>query len=100
MAPSPPPLALVQSVWFASSAKTRWCVAKQVLMSVHLPVAGSYIERWRPARLIGNALADGWLEPFLQKSGLFGWRTRAVNQTRPRSSIIGLWMLALLSQIG
>jgi hypothetical protein len=35
MAPAPPPLALVQIVWLASSAKTRWCVAKQVLISVH-----------------------------------------------------------------
>ena len=41
----------------------------------------------------GNTLADGWSEPFLQKSGLAGGRMRAANQTRPFSSIIGLWWL-------
>src|SRR5215510_7796704 len=69
-------------------------------MSVNLPVVGSYIDRWRLAFSSGNALADGWSEPFLQKSGLAGGRTRAVNQTRPFSSIIGLCMLVWLSQIG
>jgi len=34
------------------------------------------------------------------QSGVCGGRTRAVNQTRPRSSSIGLWMLVRLSQIG
>src|SRR5687767_6271800 len=88
--PTPPPPLLVHKVLLASSAKMRWCVGKQVEISVHLPEGGSYMERWRAAVLIGNAFADGWLEPFLQNSGLFGWRTRAVNQTRPFSSIIGL----------
>ena len=48
----------------------------------------------------GNTFAEGWSEPFLQKSGLFGWRMRAAIQTRPFSSIIWLWMLVWLSQIG
>src|SRR5438477_109729 len=94
------PPALVHKVLLASSAKIRWCVGKQVLIRVNLPVAGSYIERWRLASSSGNTLADGWSEPFLQKSGLAGGRTRAVIQTLPFSSIIGLCSLVWLSQIG
>src|SRR5262249_43540285 len=93
------PPALVHSVLLASSANTRWCVGKQVRISVILPVAGSYIERWRVACSIGVSLADGWSEPLRQKSGLENWPMREVNQTRPVSSIIGLCMLAWLSQI-
>src|SRR5688500_7414124 len=48
-----------QSVLFASSAKIRWCVGKQVLISVNLPVAGSYIEACREALFSGNTFADG-----------------------------------------
>src|SRR6188474_2593116 len=69
-------------------------------MSVHLPDAGSYMDRWRPDSSIGTTFAEGWFEPFLQKSGLPGWRTRAANQGRPFSSIIGLWLLVCESQIG
>src|SRR5882724_11549997 len=69
-------------------------------MSVNLPVAGSYVERWRFASSSGNTFADGWSDPFLQKSGLAGGRTRAVIQILPVSSIIGLCMLVWLSQIG
>ena len=47
------------SVWFASSAKIRWCVGKQVLISVNLPLAGSYIERWRGELFNGNTFAEG-----------------------------------------
>src|SRR5262249_34470022 len=91
----------VHNVLLASSAKIRWCVGKQVLIRVNLPVAGSYIDRWRLASpSSGNALADGWSDPFLQKSGLAGGRTRAVIQTLPFSSIIGLCVLVWLSQIG
>src|SRR4051794_35624801 len=72
-----PPLE-VHSVWLASSAKLRWCVEKHVLMSVNLPLAGSYIERCRFALSSGNARAEGWLDPFLQKSGFAEGRTRAV----------------------
>src|SRR5215468_9470286 len=32
------PPALVHSVWLASEAKFRWCVGKQVLINVNLPV--------------------------------------------------------------
>src|SRR5262245_44492574 len=97
--PSGPP-ALAHYVWWASSAKTRWCVGKHVLISVILPVFGSYIERCRLDVSIGVSFAEGWSEPFLQKSGLAGGRTRDVNQTRPCSSSIGLCMLVWLSQIG
>ena len=47
----------------------------------------------------GNSLADGWSEPFLQKSGLSGARTAAASQTRPFWSNIELWLLTLVSQI-
>ena len=50
-------------------------------------------------RSSGNSLADGWSEPFLQKSGLLGPRTAAANQTRPCLSNMPLWLLVLLSQI-
>src|ERR1700747_1918012 len=84
------PPALVHGVLSASAAKFRWCVGKQVLIKVNLPLAGSYIERWRFDSCSGKTCAEGWLDPCLQKSGLAGGRTRAVNQTRPFSSIIGL----------
>src|SRR5688572_33319420 len=58
------------------------------------------MERCRLAACSGKILADGWSEPALQKSGLAGGRMRAAAQTRPFSSIIWLWMLAWLSQIG
>src|ERR1700704_559697 len=95
------PPALVHSVWLASFAKYRWCVEKQVLMSFHSPVLGSYIDRCRGESLSGAIFADGWLEPTLQKSGCApAGRMRAVNHTRPCASIIGLWMLVWPSQIG
>src|ERR1700730_16280291 len=53
------PPALVHSVLLASSANTRWCVGKQVRMSVILPVFGSYIERCRVDCSIGVSLAEG-----------------------------------------
>src|SRR2546430_5150157 len=73
---------------------------KQVLIRVNLPDCGSYIERCRLARSSGNSCADGCDEPLRQKSGFCGGRTRAVYQTRPRSSSIGLCVLVWLSQIG
>src|SRR5438094_5287589 len=93
------PPALVHRVLSPSSANTRWCVGKQVLISVIFPVLGSYMDRCRLADSIGVSFADGWSEPFLQTSGLAGGRTREVNQTRPCSSSIGLCMLVWLSQI-
>src|SRR3954464_14580295 len=69
-------------------------------MSVKRPLFGSYIERWRFARSTGNTFAEGWLEPLRQNAGLSGGRTRAVNQTRPRPSNIGLCIEVWLSQIG
>ncbi len=78
----------------------RWWVPKQVLMWVSFPVFGSYLARWRPARVSGNNRAEGWLDPSLQKAGLSGGRTVEVIQTRPRSSNIGLCTLFLLVQIG
>src|SRR5258708_27696652 len=93
------PPALVHSVLFASSANARWCVLKQVLISVNLPLAGSNIERWRLAFSSGSTSAEGWLEPLRQNSGLRGARTRAVYQTRPRSSSIGLCVVVWLVPI-
>src|SRR6202035_1052469 len=94
------PPALVHSVWLASVAKFKWCVGKQVLINVNLPLAGSYIDRWRLDSCSGKTCADGWLDPCLQKSGFAGGRTLAVNQTRPFSSIIGLCVVVSLSQMG
>src|SRR5258706_12377926 len=62
------------TVWVASSVMARWCVGKHVEISVNLPLAGSYMDRCRLELSSGNAFADGWLEPFLQKSGLSGGR--------------------------
>src|SRR5438309_6500522 len=93
------PPALVHSVLLASSAKTRWWVGKHVLIRVIFPVLGSYMERCRLDCSTGKSLADGWSDPFLQKSGFAGGRTREVNQTRPFSSNIGLCMLVWLSQM-
>src|SRR5882672_147230 len=62
----------VHKVLFASSAKFRWCVGKHVEISVNLPLTGSYMDRCRPEFSSGYAFADGWLDPFLQKSGLSG----------------------------
>jgi hypothetical protein len=67
-------------------------------MRVNLPDFGSIMASCRPEVSTGNCLADGWSEPFLQKSGLAGGRIRAVNQTRPFSSNIGLCTTAWLSQ--
>src|SRR5881409_3873571 len=72
------PPALVHSVLSASSANTRWCVGKQVRISVIFPVFGSYMERWRLDWSTGNSFADGCSEPFLQKSGFAGAPTREV----------------------
>src|SRR5579871_5076982 len=68
-------------------------------MSDHLLVFGSYMERCRVDSLSGATCADSRSDPALQYSGFFGPRIRAVNQTRPRSSISGLWILVWPSQI-
>src|SRR5215467_3932620 len=100
MTPLTGPPALVHSVLFVSSAKTRWCVWKHVRISVIFPVFGSYMDRCRFDVSSGVSFAEGCSDPFLQKSGLPGTPTRDVNQTRPFSSSIGLCMLVWLSQIG
>src|SRR2546423_12030105 len=98
---TPPAPELVHSVLSLSSAKLRWWVGKQVRTSFHSPFFGSYIERCRFASpSSGKALAEGWLEPLLQKSGLALGVMREVNHTRPFSSSIGLWLSVWLSQIG
>src|SRR5215472_12814002 len=84
------PPALVQSVLLASCAKFRCWVVKHVSISDHLPVCGSNIESWRVDSLSGRTFAEGCSEPSLQKSGSAAGRMRAVNHTRPFSSIIGL----------
>src|SRR5262245_30787762 len=98
--PAPAPPLEVHSVLSASSAKITWCVGKQVETSVQRPLAGSYIERWRAELSIGTTFAEGCEEPFLHQSGFAGARMRAAAHTRPRSSIIWLWVLVRLSQIG
>ena len=45
---------------------------KQVSTKVYFIVLGSSIVTRRCVRSSGNALADGWSEPFLQKAGFFG----------------------------
>src|SRR5437879_4504672 len=97
-APPPPPL-LVHKVLLASSANTKWCVPKQVLMSVICLVLGSYTASWRPLLLSGSKTADGWLDPSLQKAGLSLGRIRDVIHTLPFSSNIGLCTLARLFQM-
>src|SRR5215471_15342288 len=67
------------SVWSLSFAKNRWCVKKQVSTSYHFCCFGSQIESSRPFWSSGSTFADGWSEPFLQKSGLFGARKRALK---------------------
>ena len=47
-----------------------------------------------------SRFADGCDEPALHHAGFSFGRNLAVNQTRPLSSNIGLWMLVWLSQIG
>src|SRR5262245_10521747 len=60
--PLPGPPALSHSVLLASSANTRWCVGKQVRISVILLVLGSSIDTCRVDDASGNTLADGWSE--------------------------------------
>src|SRR5215213_3321915 len=52
--PTPPlcgPPALVHSVLLASWPKYRWCVLKQVLISDHFPLFGSYIRELARRRI-------------------------------------------------
>src|SRR5262252_3712530 len=84
------PPELSHSVLFGSCPKYRWCVGKQVSTCAHLPVFGSYTETWRGEASSGTTFADGWSDPFLQKSGFGAGRKRAVNHTRPSLSIIAL----------
>src|SRR5687768_9896878 len=93
----PPPLS--QRVLLASSANIRWCVPKQVEMCFISFVFGSYTATWRFELLSGKSLAEGWLDPALQKAGLSGGRTLEVIHTRPFSSNIGLCTFARLVQI-
>src|SRR5688572_9491966 len=94
----PPPL--VQRVLLASSANIRWCVPKQVETCFISLVLGSYTATWRLELLSGKSFAERWVDPALQKSGLFGPRTFDVIHTRPVSSNIGLCTFARLVQIG
>src|SRR5262249_4455960 len=96
---SPPPPLENQIVSSPFSEKARWCVPKQVLISVIFCVFGSYIATWRPEVLIGVTLADGWSEPSWQKAGVCAGRMGVVIHTRPLASIIGLCITVWLSQI-
>jgi hypothetical protein len=69
-----------------------------VSTKVYFIVLGSRTATWRAFFSIGNALAEGCSEPFLQKSGLSGPRIAAASQTRPWLSNIELWLFTLLSQ--
>src|SRR3954454_5679183 len=90
-----------QSVLLASSANAMWWVVKQRSTCVSLSVFGSYIAACRGAVSVGNSFADGWSEPFLQNAGFCGGRMRAVSQTRPSWSSIGLctevWLFQYIS---
>src|SRR5262245_50856901 len=68
-------------------------------MNVYFFVLGSNIARWRAARSIGKALADGWSEPALHHAGLSTPRTVAASQSRPSRPNIELWLLTRVSQI-
>src|SRR6267142_2746590 len=96
--PVPPPLD-VHSVSLASLAKFRWWVVKQVSTKVYFIVFGSSIASWRLLSGTGNALADGWSDPFWQNAGFLGPRTDAAIHIRPLASIMELWLLTLVSQI-
>src|SRR5262249_59104860 len=82
-----------------SFAKKRWCVGKQVSACIHFCVFGSYTETWRGDSLSGITLAEGWSDPFLQKSGLAAGRKRAVTHKRPSESICALRVSEEPSQI-
>src|SRR6516162_5655399 len=97
--PGPATPALRNSMLW-SREKARWWVGKHVLISVNFRVAGSYIAILRFDSAIGNAFAEGCVDPALQKSGFAGGRIWDVNHTRPLSSIIGLWVMVWLFQIG
>src|SRR5687768_1449225 len=82
------------------ASNCRWCELKQVSTKEYFIVFGSSTATWRFVRSVGKSFADGWSEPFLQKSGLFfGSRTVAASHTRPSRPNIALWLLALVSQI-
>src|SRR6476659_1413902 len=82
-------------------SKLRWCVGKQVRISVHWLVYGSNMPRCRFAPpFSGNACAEGSDEPLLHQSGFASGVMREVNQVRTRSSIIGLWFSVCPSQYG
>src|SRR6516164_163121 len=99
MTPCAAPPELTHTVLFASSPRTTWCVLKQVRTSLVVAVLGSYTARPRLDCARGNARAEGWLDPCLQKSGFGRLPTLEVNQTSPFSSIIRLCVLVRLSQI-
>src|SRR5258708_4305024 len=82
--PAPGPPWLNQSVSL-SFEKKRWCVGKQRSACIHFCVLGSYTDAWRGDCSIGNAFADGWSEPFLQKSPFAAGRKRPVKQAPPRA---------------
>src|SRR5215471_21300026 len=77
-------------------SRFRWCVPKQVSRVVICFVFGSYSSIWRPLWLIGNALADGWVDPSLQNACVWFCLTRAAIHTRPWLSMEKLWAFAWL----
>src|SRR5215213_1144249 len=95
----PPPPVLNHSVSFASYPNCRWCEPKHVWYAVYLPVFGSYIVTRRFVLSSGNSTAEGWVEPFLQKSGLSGLWPVAASHRRPLRSNMELWLFARLFQM-
>src|SRR5688572_23725973 len=88
-----------QIVLSASCAKFRWNVPKQVSTSSNFFVLGSKTVYCRPLLLIGNSLAEGCVEPSLQKSGFAaGGRIRDVLHIRPFWSIVLLCVMLRLLQ--
>ena len=54
---------------------------------------------WRTARSIGNATAEGCVEPCLQKAGFSAARIDAASHSFPSRPYIELWLLTRVSQI-
>src|SRR5262249_33393263 len=80
-------------------SKFRWCVPKQVSIVVTCFVFGSYISICRLLVVMGNATADGCVEPWRQKACVSVGRTRDAIQTRLWPSIAKLCDVVCAVQI-
>ena len=92
---------LNQRVLLASSANIKCCVPKQRSIRSNLPVSGSYIVGLPRVLLSsGKSFAEGLSPPACRRRAFAGARMVAAVQMRPFASIIRLWTLALLFQMG